>query len=80
MGLVGINGDVMGPDGWLARERERERLRWGRMRGAAEVHPWSSWHRLGLRSGVVAAVGDETTNGERRRCFRALFPPLAFVT
>ena len=24
MGLVGINGDVMGPDGWLARERERE--------------------------------------------------------
>ena len=33
------------------------------MRGAAEVHPWSSWHRLGLRSGV-AAVGDETTNGE----------------
>ena len=23
-GVLGINGDVMGPDGWLAREREKE--------------------------------------------------------
>ena len=52
------------------------------MMGAAEVHPWSSSHRLGLRSGVAAGgrlvVVGETTNGERRRCFRALFAAARF--
>ena len=54
------------------------------MMGAAEVHPWSSSHRLGLRSGVAAAGGwllwakppTESDEDAFVHCSR----PLGFVT
>ena len=43
------------------------------MMGAAEVHPWSCSHRLGLGSGVAAAVVvvGETTGGRNHDGRRA---------